>query len=93
LPFIDDHDCALGIAVKSYLDELASHSDPTNVHTRERAKAKAPAEWFLHSVDVIADLNKAFRLWDAVSSFPFFSPPLLFFPFSPYQSHPFYFFV
>ena len=67
LPFIDDNDCGLGIAVKSYLDDLVSHGDPTSASAKEMAKAKGPGEWFVHSVDVNADIDTAFRLWDAVS--------------------------
>lgn len=68
LPFIDDYDCGLGIAVKSYLDELAAHPDPTSAEARNQAKAKGREEWFLHSLDVKGDLDVAFRLWDAVSA-------------------------
>lgn len=66
LPFIDDNDCGLGIAVKSYLDDLVSHGDPTSASAKEMAKAKGPGEWFVHSVDVNADIDTAFRLWDAL---------------------------
>ena len=57
----------MGIAVKSYLDELAGHPDPTSEEARDVAKDKGPEEWFLHSLDVKGDLDMAFRLWDAVS--------------------------
>ena len=67
LPFIDDNDCGLGIAVKSYLDELAAGSEPITDSAKAEARAKGAEEWFPHSEDVTGDLAKAFRLWDAVS--------------------------
>lgn len=55
LPFVNEPDVGLGLVVKSYLDELSSNQ-PTNVH-----------KWFMHAVDIDADLDKAWNLWDAVS--------------------------
>ncbi|KAI9678574.1 MAG: hypothetical protein M1817_005631 [Caeruleum heppii] len=66
LPFIDDNDCGLGIAVKSYLDELAAEPNPTSPERRSEAKAKGAEAWFPHSVDMAGGLASAFRLWDAV---------------------------
>ncbi|KAI9820999.1 MAG: hypothetical protein M1826_000778 [Phylliscum demangeonii] len=66
LPFIDDNDCGLGIAVKSYLDELAAYPDPTSAEAKDTAQAKGATEWFAHSIDMRGDLEIAFRLWDAV---------------------------
>ncbi|KAI9831325.1 MAG: hypothetical protein M1819_005099 [Sarea resinae] len=66
LPFVEDTDCGLGIAVKSYLDELMAQPDPTSPATRDTVKAKGPNEWFWHVVDFTGDLEIAFRLWDAV---------------------------
>ncbi|KAI9820963.1 MAG: hypothetical protein M1832_003435 [Thelocarpon impressellum] len=66
LPFIDDNDCGLGIAVKSYLDELAAQPDAVSTLAKAQAKAKGAEEWFPHSVDIAGDLDVAFRLWDAV---------------------------
>ncbi|KAK9455403.1 temperature dependent protein affecting M2 dsRNA replication-domain-containing protein [Dipodascopsis uninucleata] len=65
LPFIAPPNAGLGIAVKTYLDELCGKSEPTD--KTERSKMKdALKKMFAHTVDVIADLEKAFRLWDAV---------------------------
>ncbi|KAI9860754.1 MAG: hypothetical protein M1813_005677 [Trichoglossum hirsutum] len=66
LPFLDDNDCGLGIAMKSYLDELAMNPDPTSEETKSQAKAKGPGEWFPHSVDFAGDLQIAWKLWDAI---------------------------
>ncbi|KAI9718407.1 MAG: hypothetical protein M1812_004128 [Candelaria pacifica] len=66
LPFIDDNDCALGIAVKSYLDELAVYEDPSSAAAKDAVKAKGPADWIPNSVDFVGDLYRAFKLWDAV---------------------------
>ncbi|KAI9816836.1 MAG: hypothetical protein M1827_001481 [Pycnora praestabilis] len=68
LPFLDDNDCGLGIAVKSYLDELAFQDEPTSDAAKDKIKTKGAQEWFPHSVDFAGDLAKAFRLWDAVYS-------------------------
>ncbi|KAH0547560.1 hypothetical protein FGG08_000285 [Glutinoglossum americanum] len=66
LPFLDDNDCGLGIAMKSYLDELAMNPDPTSEETKSQAKIKGPEEWFPHSVDFAGDLQIAWKLWDAI---------------------------
>lgn len=66
LPFINDNDCGLGIAVRSYLDDLPTADDPTSPETRAEAKIKG-SEWFQHTLDYPGNLDKAFRLWDAVS--------------------------
>lgn len=60
-------DCTLGIAVKSYLDELAALSDPTDAQARDDIRSKSIAGWFPHAVDFVGDLQRAFQLWDAVS--------------------------
>ncbi|KAL1953984.1 hypothetical protein VTO42DRAFT_1870 [Malbranchea cinnamomea] len=65
LPFIDDHDCGLGIAVRTYLDDLPQQSEPTSPAVRAEVKAKGK-EWFQHSIDFAGNLDMAFRLWDAV---------------------------
>src|SRR5437667_5639908 len=70
LPFMTDNDCGLGIAVKSYLDELAASAEPKSENTRAMAKAKGPKEWLMFSENFEGDLEMAFRLWDAVSSSP-----------------------
>ncbi|KAL9073520.1 MAG: hypothetical protein Q9157_004725 [Trypethelium eluteriae] len=66
LPFLTDNDCGLGIAVKSYLDELAGQPDPTSPATRDATRQKGSTEWFPHSIDYPGDLEKAFKIWDAV---------------------------
>ncbi|KAI9850063.1 MAG: hypothetical protein M1838_006143 [Thelocarpon superellum] len=66
LPFIADIDCGLGIAVKSYLDDVAAQPDGVTEKTKAQAKAKGADEWFPHSINVAEDLDMAFRLWDAV---------------------------
>lgn len=68
LPFLLDVDCALGVAVKSYLDDLADSQDPTSPETRQHVKTKGVGPWFPHAVDFEGDLERAFSLWDAVSS-------------------------
>lgn len=66
LPFIDDNDCGLAIAVRTYLDDLPHHPEPTSQEARSEVKAKGK-EWFQHSDSFTGNLDMAFRLWDAVS--------------------------
>ncbi|KAG9961067.1 PIN domain-like protein, partial [Aureobasidium melanogenum] len=66
LPFLNDVDCALGIAVKSYLDELSAQSEPTSEASRQAVKTKGANEWFPHATDFQGDLQRAFALWDSV---------------------------
>jgi Temperature dependent protein affecting M2 dsRNA replication len=68
LPFIDENDCGLGIAVRTYLDDLLHQSNPTSPETRTEVKAKGK-EWFQHSESFAGSLEVAFKLWDAVSGF------------------------
>ncbi|RAK79810.1 uncharacterized protein BO72DRAFT_445630 [Aspergillus fijiensis CBS 313.89] len=65
LPFIDDNDCGLGIAVRTYLDDLPLQADPTSPEARAEVKAKGK-EWFQHSDSFTGNLDMAFKLWDAV---------------------------
>ncbi|EIT82188.1 XPG I-region protein [Aspergillus flavus] len=65
LPFIDDNDCGLGIAVRTYLDDLPLQSDPTSPEARAEVKSKGK-EWFQHSDSFTGNLDLAFKLWDAV---------------------------
>lgn len=67
LPFIDDNDCGLGIAVRTYLDDLPQQPEPTSPKVRAEVKSKGK-EWFQHSNSFSGNLDTAFRLWDAVSS-------------------------
>lgn len=66
LPFIDDNDCGLGIAVRTYLDDLPLQADPTSPEARAEVKSKGK-EWFQHSESFTGNLDQAFKLWDAVS--------------------------
>ncbi|KAK6533577.1 hypothetical protein TWF694_002514 [Orbilia ellipsospora] len=67
IPFAEDINSGLGIAVKTYLDELTNTEDPTSYETRVRIqKEELIPQMFVQSVDVMADVNKAFRLWDAI---------------------------
>lgn len=63
-----DIDCALGIAVKSYLDELAGSEDATSAEVHEEVRSRGVGAWFPHAVDFVGDLQRAFKLWDAVSA-------------------------
>lgn len=65
LPFIDDSDCGLGIAARTYLDDLLYQPESSDPKTREEVKAKG-REWFQHSESFEANLETAFTLWDAV---------------------------
>ncbi|CAK47273.1 hypothetical protein CBS115989_334 [Aspergillus niger] len=65
LPFIDDNDCGLGIAVRTYLDDLPLQANPTSPEARAEVKSKGK-EWFQHSDSFTGNLDMAFKLWDAV---------------------------
>ncbi|KAJ5315431.1 hypothetical protein N7476_005738 [Penicillium atrosanguineum] len=65
LPFIDDNDCGLGIAVRTYLDDLPLQANPTSPEARAEVKSKGK-EWFQHSESFTGNLDLAFKLWDAV---------------------------
>ncbi|KAA6408456.1 MAG: hypothetical protein FRX48_07538 [Lasallia pustulata] len=64
LPFYDENSYALGVVVKTYLDELFTRDDPTSETTRAEMKAKGP-EWCQYC-DFAGSLDDAFDLWDAV---------------------------
>lgn len=66
LPFIDDNNCGLGIAVRTYLDDLPLQANPTSPEARAEVKSKGK-EWFQHSESFTGNLGTAFNLWDAVS--------------------------
>lgn len=70
LPFIDDNDCGLGIAVRTYLDDLPHHPEPTSPEARAEVKAKGK-EWFQHSDSFTGNLDAAFKLFSAVSGVAF----------------------
>jgi len=65
LPFIEEVNAGLGIAVKTYLDELANDQDPTSKEAKEEQKRKLP-EMFAQAYDINEDVARAFRLWDAM---------------------------
>ncbi|KAL1980154.1 hypothetical protein VTN96DRAFT_4585 [Rasamsonia emersonii] len=65
LPFINDNDCGLGIAVRTYLDDLLHQNNPTSAEARAEVKSKGK-EWFQHSESFTANLDSAFQLWDAI---------------------------
>jgi len=66
LPFIRDVDCALGIAVKHYLDELSATPDPSTSEAHDEVRQKGYKMWFPHAVDYGQSLQEAFALWDVV---------------------------
>jgi hypothetical protein len=67
LPFVDDNNCGLGIAVRTYLDDLPCQGDPTSPEARAEVKGKGK-EWFQHSESFEGNLKRGFKLWDAVST-------------------------
>lgn len=58
LPFVEEPDAGLALLVKSYLDELSNDSG------RKRANI---ADWFTHAEDIDGDLEKVWKLFEAVS--------------------------
>jgi hypothetical protein len=56
LPFVEEPDLALGLVVKSYLDELSS-PHPTDVKS-----------WFIHVHSLERNLQKAWSIWDAINA-------------------------
>ncbi|KAK7192192.1 XPG domain-containing protein [Paraphaeosphaeria sporulosa] len=66
LPFLLSNNCALSIAVKSYLDELYTDKDPTATETKERVRETAANRYFPQATDLVGDLHTAGELWDAV---------------------------
>ncbi|KAK9451977.1 temperature dependent protein affecting M2 dsRNA replication-domain-containing protein [Limtongia smithiae] len=65
LPYQCNPNCGLGIAMKTYLDELSGKPDSTDKEEQERMRAELRRQ-FAHSIDVVGDMNEAFRLWDAI---------------------------
>jgi hypothetical protein len=66
LPFLLQPSAALGIAVKSYLDELALSDTPADAEHKDEVKTRAQSTWFPNAVDLRDDLEKAFKFWDAI---------------------------
>ncbi|KAK3703429.1 hypothetical protein LTR37_014419 [Vermiconidia calcicola] len=58
LPLINEPDLGLALVVKSHLDELSQPAD----------KRQDITAWFAHAEDISGDLEKAWRLWDAVNA-------------------------
>lgn len=75
LPFIEEVSAGLGIAVKTYLDELSNEVEPTNEEAKNRQKEKLP-RMFAQAVDIVGDVKLAFRVWDAVSTLELFDDGL-----------------
>lgn len=57
----------MGIAVRTYLDDLPLQADPTSADARAEVKSKGK-DWFQHSDSFTGNLDTAFKLWDAVCS-------------------------
>jgi hypothetical protein len=66
LPFLLPNNCALGIGVKSYLDELTNDPDPTSSESKARVIETVSTRYFPQSIDFDRDLRTAFSLWDAI---------------------------
>lgn len=66
LPFYEDTSCALGIIVKTYLDELNNTDDPTSEVQQAKIKELGTVEWLRYG-DFQASFDTAMKLWDAVS--------------------------
>lgn len=64
LPFSTDVDIALGIAVKTYLDDFVKLD--ASKEDRHADKAKYVAKYLPHSINFAEDLDVAFRFFDAV---------------------------
>lgn len=67
MPFFLHHDCSLGIAVQSYLNALIDSPEPRTEEVKQGLLVKGATQWFPHSLNFAADIQKAFSLWDAVS--------------------------
>jgi hypothetical protein len=66
LPFLLPNNCALSIAVKSYLDDLLNDPNPTAPETKIRIVEVASTRYFPQSTRFTKDLKTAFMLWDAI---------------------------
>lgn len=65
LPFIDEANSCLGIAAKTYLDELCSEPNPTADDVKSKHMNKLP-EMIPQAIDVLGDLELGFRVWDGI---------------------------
>jgi len=59
LPFVREPDLGLSLVVKSYLDELSN----------DAGRRSDIRKWFNHAVDINGDLEKAWKMWSAVSHY------------------------
>ena len=66
LPFIDEPNACLGIAAKTYLDELCSEAEPTSEASKTKHMDNL-RNMIPQAVDVIGDLELGFKVWDGVS--------------------------
>ena len=64
MPFAADVDIALGIAVKTYLDDFVKLEQSES--EREAGKHKYIQKFLPHSVKFVEDLDVAFNFFDAV---------------------------
>lgn len=65
LPFFEEDNCGLGVAVLQYLDELSGRAEPTLETTRNEMKNRGPD--LMKYCDFELSLQHGFQLWDAVS--------------------------
>ncbi|KAK9432702.1 temperature dependent protein affecting M2 dsRNA replication-domain-containing protein [Lipomyces doorenjongii] len=65
LPFTSGPNSGLGIAMKTYLDELCGKPEPTSDVERVKMKTELK-KLFAHALDVVGDVERGFRLWDTV---------------------------
>lgn len=63
---MSQNDCALGLEVNAYFDELCSQENPSLPETKKRAIARNKEVIFRYVTDYEGDLQKAFSLWDAL---------------------------
>jgi hypothetical protein len=56
LPFLKEPDLGLALVVKSHLDELCQPKD----------KRTDIRKWFNHALDIDADIQRAWKMWDSV---------------------------
>ena len=68
LPFVIQNDCALGLEVNAYFDELCSLENPYAAETKKRAIKRNKEMIFSYVTDYEGDLQKVFSLWDALYS-------------------------
>lgn len=66
LPFIDEANSCLGIAAKTYLDELCNEIEPTSDDVKSKHMEKLRV-MIPQAIDIIGDLELGFRVWDGVS--------------------------